>query len=432
MTPKTNTPSHGSTTAMGFCLQNGMVLAAVSQGSKLTDLFVEQEIPTGAGTVGNIYKGRVIQVVPTLQACFVDIGLLKHGFLSMSDVSYEAVERSRKGKQGKKNVEDLFRPGDPVIVQIEKAARGDKGVTLTTKISLPGRYAVYMPYGRDVYVSRQIQSGAERDRLRKLLRETQWPMGGIILRTAAENKGKSELEEDIAYLIRTWRTIQREYDQTEGIRLLHQELGIVERTLRDHYHRGIRQIYYTEPWMGANAKHFLSIIAPRRTVGRMLRQVNARGIWSQLEVRKEIEQLFHKRVHLPCGGTMIIEEMETLTAIDVNTGKNIAGTTHEETILMTNMEAAEEIPRQLRLRQIGGIVVIDFIDMRLKKDRDRVLNTLNRNLERDRTPSDVLDFTEIGLVQITRQRTGRSLSMQLSEECPHCRGNGRVPTLTIE
>ena len=417
---------------MGFCVQDGMVLAAVTKGHKLTDFFVEQEVPTGLGTVGNIYKGRVTQVVPTLQAVFVDIGLLRHGFLSMSDVTYEAVERFRGSKRGRRSVEEVFRAGDPVIVQIEKESRGDKGATLTTKLSFPGRYAVYMPYGRDSHISRQIQNGDERTRLRKIIHGIELPTGGVILRTAAEERGKSELNEDIAYLTRTWQTVKREYNQTEGIRLLHHELGIVERTLRDHHHQGIERIFYTESWMGSNACDFLSIIAPRRHWARTLHQVSPGEIWSEMKLREELERLFRKRVRMPTGGTIIIEEMETLTAIDVNTSRNIAGKSHEETILATNLEAAEEIPRQLRLRQIGGIVVIDFIDMRLKKDRDRVLNTLERNLAKDRTASDVMDFTEIGLIQITRQRTGRSLTTQLSRECPHCNGDGRIPSLDFQ
>ena len=413
---------------MGFCVQNGLVLAAVARGQTLTDLFVEEEIPSGMGTVGNIYKGRVTQVVPTLQAAFVDIGLLRHGFLSMSDVAYDALE-GFKGSRGRRKVEELFRAGDPVMVQVEKEARGDKGVTLTTKVALPGRYAVFMPYGREFHISRQIQDEKERVRLRKITGEIDMPKGGLIFRTAADRKGKSELSEDIAYLSRTWRSIHREYEQTEGIRLLHQELGIVERTLRDHYHREIKTIYFTESWMGANAKHLLSIISPRRTLGRLLRQVRTNQIWSSMGLQNDLEQLFRKRVRMKCGGTIIIEEMETLTAIDVNTGRNIAGKTHDETIFTTNLEAAEEIPRQLRLRQIGGIVVCDYIDMHYKRDRDRVLSALKKNLALDRTASDTIDFSEIGLVQITRQRTGRSLSMQLSRECSHCSGNGRIPSL---
>ncbi len=387
---------------MGFTVQDGMVLGAVASNGTLTDFFVEQEIPTGLGKVGNLYKGRVTQVVPTLQAVFVDIGLLRHGFLSMNDVVYDAVERFRGAKRGRRKVEDVFRTGDPVLVQIEKESRGDKGATVTTKISIPGRYVVYMPYGRENHISRQVQGETERNRLRRITNEIELPQGGLILRTAAKDKGKRELAADIGYLTRTWQAVSSGYEQTEGIRLLHAELGIVERTLRDHYHRDIKKVYFTEPWMGANAEHFLSIIAPRRSLKSLLQKVEGREIWKRMHLVEDLERLFRRRTRMPCGGTIIIEEMETLTAIDVNTSRNIAGKSHDETILITNMDAAEEVPRQLRLRQIGGIVVIDFIDMRFKKDRDRVLTILTRHL-----------------------------ATQLSTECEHCGGNGRIPSLAF-
>ena len=188
---------HGLTTAMGFTVQEGMVLGAVASNGTLTDFFVEQEIPSGLGKVGNLYKGRVTQVVPTLQAVFVDIGLLRHGFLSMNDVVYDAVERFRGSKRGRRKVEDVFRAGDPVLVQIEKESRGDKGATVTTKISIPGRYVVYMPYGRENHISRQVQGETERNRLRQITDEIELPQGGLILRTAAKDKGKRELAADI-------------------------------------------------------------------------------------------------------------------------------------------------------------------------------------------------------------------------------------------
>ncbi|MFH1743452.1 MAG: ribonuclease E/G, partial [bacterium] len=226
-----------------------------------------------------------------------------------------------------------------------------------------------------------------------------------------------------------WERIQREYKRTEGIRLLHSELGLVERALRDHFQKEIKSVVVSSEEYRNRTRQFLRVIAPRTKTDRLIHVTDSTKLWQELGIEDRLREIFSNRVRLESGGTLIIEEMETLTAIDVNTGRFSGGSGPEDTIYRTNTEAAEEIPRQLRLRQIGGIIVIDFIDMRLKRHRDQVYRTLEREMAQDRTPSDALQFTEIGLVQMTRQRTGRSLRQRLSTPCSHCKGVGFVPSL---
>lgn len=403
-------------------------IVAVTEGKHLTDLFVDPVHPTGGGVAGNIYEGVVSAVVPHLQAAFIDIGVLKHGFLSIDDLIYRSLEHeARKGD--KRNIQTWLRQGDQLIVQVEKEALGDKGPALTTKISLPGRYVVFMPYGNKINISRQISSEKERKRLHEIAKETFSQDGGWIIRTAAGGRTKGELKDDSDYVRRLWNRIERESERTEGIRLLHRELGVVERALRDHFRREMEMIVVGSEEYRNRVRQFLRIIAPRTKTDKLIRQVDPSKVWQELGVVDRLNEIFSNRVQLELGGSLIIEEMETLTAIDVNTGKFSGGKDLEDSIYRTNLEAASEIPRQLRLRQIGGIIVVDFIDMRLKRHRDQVFRTLEREMSQDRTPSDTLQFTEIGLVQMTRQRTGRSLHRRLSRQCTHCKGSGTIPVL---
>ena len=409
----------------------GHEIVAVTRKNQLTDLLVQENLPTGGSTAGNIYKGIVNAVVPHLQAAFLDIGVLKNGFLSIDNLVYRLVDREGH-RGGRRTIESLLHEGDQLMVQVEKEALGEKGPSLTTKISLPGRYVVYMPYGRGVHISRQITQEKERKRLHEIAEEVFQKEGGYIIHTAASGRSKSDLKADAEYVHRLWKRIQREYERTEGIRLLHKELGVVERALRDHYQKEVSAILVGCEEHRNRVCQFLRVIAPRTDVDRLVQKVDPKEVWRKSGVLERLKEIFSNRVRLESGGTLIIEEMEALTAIDVNSGKFSGGSGLDETIYKTNMEAAVEIPKQLRLRQIGGIIVIDFIDMRLKRHRDNVYRALEREMAHDRTPSDTLQFTEIGLVQITRQRTGRSLRQRLSSPCPHCKGAGFIPLLQFE
>lgn len=421
-------PSSSAKQQIGVNRDGGLEIVAVTTGDHLTYLFVQEEQPTGGSVAGNVYKGVVTAVVTHLQAAFIDIGVLKNGFLSNKDLLYRSLERkARKGDR--RSIQSWLREGDQIMVQVEKEALGGKGPSLTTKISLPGRYVVYMPYGRRVHISRQISEEKERKRLHKIAQEIFSGQGGFIIRTAAEGRSKGELRTDSDYVRRVWQRIDHQYHMTEGVRLLHSELGVVERALRDHFQREVKAIIVGSEEHRDRVTQFLRVIAPRTKTDQLVRLVDPSRVWKDLGVVDRLGEIFSNRVRLESGGTLIIEEMVTLTAIDVNTGRYSGGLGIEETIYKTNMEAAVEIPRQLRLRQIGGIIVIDFIDMRLKRHRDQVYRTLEREMARDRTPSDTLKFTEIGLVQMTRQRTGRSLRQRLSTVCPHCNGAGFIPSL---
>ncbi|HPA46219.1 MAG TPA: Rne/Rng family ribonuclease [bacterium] len=424
-------PSSSSPLLIAMNRMEGHEIVAVTRKNQLTDLLVQENLPTGGSTAGNIYKGIVNAVVPHLQAAFLDIGVLKNGFLSIDNLVYRVVDRDTH-RGGRRTMESLLREGDQLMVQVEKEALGEKGPSLTTKISLPGRYVVFMPHGRGVHISRQITQEKERKRLHEIAEEVFLKEGGYIIRTATSGRSKSDLRADAEYVHRIWKRIEREYERTEGIRLLHKELGVVERALRDHYQKEVSAILVGSEEHRNRVCQFLRVIAPRTEVDRLVQKVDPKEVWRKSGVLERLKEIFSNRVRLESGGTLIIEEMEALTAIDVNSGKFSGGSGLDETIYKTNMEAAVEIPKQLRLRQIGGIIVIDFIDMRLKRHRDNVYRALEREMAHDRTPSDTLQFTEIGLVQITRQRTGRSLRQRLSSPCPHCKGAGFMPSLQFE
>ena len=420
---------------MIFANEAGYSLAVIAEDNRITDFWILEEQRVDRGTTGNVYRGVVAKVVPALNAAFIDIGLEKDGFLSFDDLgpnvksSHKSTQRS---KHKSKRIDEVLHMGDSVLVQIAKEPIADKGPSLTGKISLPGRFLVYMPYTRAIRMSRML-SDAEKKGFHELVKKDLEVSGGIIFRTASKGRDGKEILHDLAYLTRIWKRIEKEYDSDVGVKLIHKEIELFERVLRDNYSVNIDEIVVDHPRLKYRIDQFLNVIAPRARPEKQIKfhDFKERSIWSAFNLVRDIDRLFSKYVYLDCGGYIIIEEMETLTAIDVNTGKNVAGKTQDQTILETNLEAAQEIPRQLRLRQIGGIIVIDFIDMRLRRDQDKVFKVLERELAKDRTPSDIQQFTDLGLIQVTRQRSGKSLSQRLTYTCPHCNGSGRRPSIAL-
>ncbi len=420
---------------MIFANEAGYQVATITENDRLTDFWIQEEQRVDRGTSGNIYRGTVEKVLPALNAAFVDIGLDRHGFLSFSEVGVEnRMNRNRKkrGNQQKKKTESPLKEGQTVLVQISKEAIADKGPALTGKISLPGRFLVYMPGARAIRMSKMLDS-AERKRFHELLEKEFTLEGGLILRTAAQGRSKKEIQHDLGFLTRTWKRIQKDFEVAEGPKLVHREFELFEKVLRDNFSTTIDEIVVDHPRLKYRIAQFLKVIAPRSNPDKLIKfhMDKDHSVWSTYNLVRDFDRLFTKQVSLDCGGYIIIEEMETLTAIDVNSGKNIDGKTQEETILETNLEAAEEIPRQLRLRQIGGIIIIDFIDMRLKRNQEKVFKALDRELKKDRTPSDIMQFTDLGLIQITRQRLGKSLTKRLTYSCPHCNGSGLRPSISL-
>ncbi len=412
-------------TRMVFAVEAEYNIGLITDKNRLVDFWIEHEDSAQHGISGNIYRGVVSNVLPGLNAAFADIGLEKHGFLSFHDLGPEI---GKKGRQSKKEL----KVGDKVLVQMAKEAIADKGPALTGKISIPGRFLIYMPYTDVIRMSRMIDD-KEREWLRELVEREVNREGGVIFRTASKGRSAREILDDLTWLTQTWENIENEFTSGSGPKLIHRELELFERMIRDEFTHDVEEIVIDHPRLKHRIAEFLKKVAPRvdPEVLITIHSDKKQSIWQKLDLKHDIDRLFSKNIHLDCGGRLIIEEMETLTAIDVNTGKNVAGKTADQTILETNLEAAREIPRQLRLRQIGGIIVVDFIDMRVKKDKDKVFQTLEAELERDRTPSDIQEFTDLGLIQITRQRSGKSLTYRLTYTCPHCQGSGKKPSINL-
>ncbi len=423
------------TQRMIFANEAGYLIAAIAEDNRLIDFWIQEEQRVDRGTSGNIYRGTIATVVPALNAAFVNIGLDRHGFLSFNElgpVNQSSKRKKGRGKSKKASIETALQIGDTVLVQIAKESIGDKGPSLTGKISLPGRFLVYMPYAHAIRMSKMLEDSGKKF-FYDLVKKEMDLKGGLIFRTASKGRSKKDILNDLAFLTRTWKRILKEFEEGSGPKLIHREFELFERVLRDSFSNNIDEIVLDHPRLKYRVSQFLKIISPRSNPDKLIKfhTDKERSIWSTYNLVRDYDRLFSKTVYLNCGGYLIIEEMETLTAIDVNSGKNIAGKTQEETIAETNLEAAQEIPRQLRLRQIGGIIVADFIDMRLKRNQEKVFKMLDRELKKDRTPSDITPFTDLGLIQITRQRVGKSLTKRLTYTCPHCNGSGLRPSISL-
>lgn len=417
---------------MIFANEAGYSIAIIADDHHLTDFWIEEEQTYDRGISGNIYRGVVSRVLPSLNAAFVNIGLEKDGFLSFADLGSDFRSSNQSGPSRQSRSEPPLKVGDRVLVQMAKEMIADKGPSLTAKISLPGRFLVYMPHADAIRMSRMLND-REKKRFRDLVGKEFQLQGGLIFRTASKGRSLSDIQTDLNYLTRTWKRIQKDFEEGEAPRRIHQELKLFERVLRDQFAGEIDEIVIDHPRLKYRIANFMKTIVPQCTPDDLIKfhTDSSRSVWSKYNLVRDIDQLFTNRIRLSCGGFLIIEEMETLTAIDVNTGKNVAGKTQEQTIVDTNLEAALEIARQLRLRQIGGIIIIDFIDMRLKRNQEKVFKTLESELEKDRTPSDIQQFTDLGLIQLTRQRSGESLTKRLTYTCPHCNGSGRRPSILL-
>lgn len=419
---------------MIFADESSYSIAAICEGDKLTDFWIEEDQSIDRGAAGNIYRGVVSRAIPALNAAFVDIGHDKDGFLSFQDLGPEIYKQRKAGKLKKHvdNIADVLRPGDKVLVQMAKEAIGDKGPSLTTKMSIPGRFLIFMPYMQEVRMSRQLNA-KEKKQLEDMIKKDVEPDCGLIVRTAASGVNVKDIRQDLQYLTRSWKTLQRDFEAGDKPRCIHKEFDLYERVLRDHFSQDIDEIVVYHPRLKYRIVESMKIVSPRRDPEDFIHihLDKDQTVWKAYDLEADIERLFGNVVFLDCGGYIIIEEMETLVAIDVNSGKNVSGKDLEKTIFETNHEAALEVARQLRLRQLGGIIIVDFIDMRLKRDQDRIHRTIERELVKDRTPTDLEQFTDLGLIQITRQRSGRSLTKRLTYTCAHCKGSGRLPLLSL-
>lgn len=416
---------------------------AVLESGIVTELYHERE--KEKGIVGNIYKGKVLKVLPGMEAAFVDIGVERAAFLYVDDVlsetdifeeTQEADEQSDVStrKEDRPPIEELLKEGQDILIQVSKGPIGTKGARITSHISLPGRNLVYMPSMNTLGVSRQIINDEERFRLKEIMNRIRPDRGGFIVRTVAENKNEEELRSDMNFLVSLWDGIVKEYQELEAPAQLHSDLDVVFRTIRDILSPEVRHLILDNKKQFQEVKKFLKHYLPRyRSVLELFSK--SIPVYDYYGIESEIDRALSQKVWLRSGGYLIIDQTEALTTIDVNTGRFVGQESHEKTILKTNLEATEELVYQLQLRNIGGIIIIDFIDMELSEHRHRVYQALKDQLRHDKARSKILQISEMGLVEMTRKRDRENLERYLCSPCPYCEGKGRIkalPTISYE
>ncbi len=376
------------------------------------------------GLVGNIYKGRVCRVLPGMQAAFVDIGLERAAFLHVSDIVLPE-SNVRTGE-----ITDLLREGQEVVVQVVKDPLGTKGARLTTNISIPSRYLVFMPSLRNIGVSQKIEQESERQRLRDLLASfarVSGTGGGFIARTAAEGVESSSLEEDMLFLARLWESLQERCAAAEGVALIHEDIPLALRALRDLVGPEVEKVRVDSRSTVERAKDFALKYIPD-IEAKLDYYAGERPLFDLYNVEDEIQKALERKVQLKSGGHLVIDQTEAMTTIDVNTGAFVGHRNLEETIFKTNLEAAQAICRQLRLRNLGGIIIIDFIDMTEDDHKRQVMRAMEKCLAKDHAKTHISEVSPLGLVQMTRKRTRESLEHILCEPCPTCSGRGSLKT----
>ena len=461
------------------------VRVALLEDNTLAEFSLERD--AHRGLAGNIYKGKVTRVLPGMQAAFVDIGLEKAGFLHVSDFHgesdgfssiaevlgeedvetdeplsppLEAIDDSaqpddpgngkdgdepapepssprrrqhqqRRPQRSRLPIEQQLKRGQEIIVQIAKEPMGTKGARLTSSISLPGRYLVYTPTSGHLGVSRRIASAEERARLRAAVKEVRPPQGGFIVRTACEGLSRREIQRDIAFLTKTWTSILKKSEKCQPASMLYSDLDVALRTVRDLFSSEVDRLWCDEPNTYSRIAQFVQTYMPRLRARVMLHQ-EAEPIFDRFNIEPQIERALERKVWLKSGGYLVFDQAEALTAIDVNTGRFVGKRNQDETVLKTNLEAVEEVVKQLRLRNIGGIIIVDFIDMSREADRKKVSEALTTALKRDKARTSALKISELGLVQMTRKRTRESLEALLTEQCPRCQGRRVIKSVATQ
>jgi len=376
-------------------------------------------------TQGNMYKGIIARVEPSLQAAFVDYGAERHGFLQISDIHSDYYNDYPSGKP---TIRQLVKRGQELLVQVVKDPQGTKGALLTTFLSLAGRLVVLMPGSGNLGVSRKIEAEAERSRLKQIIHGLKPPEEfGLIVRTAGEGASKTALTKDYRYLMRLWKTLKGNVMHMAAPVLMHKESSLVERSLRDNFTPEVTEILIDNEAVYNEARQFMGIISPKyKKIVKLYK--GDKPIFTKYELERKITSIFENRVEMKSGGSIVIEQTEALVSIDVNSGKATREKSIESTAFQTNLEAAEEIARQLRLRDMGGLIVIDFIDMRDTKHRREVEQTLKRFLKFDRAKTRVGRISMFGLMEMIRQRIRPSIRFGSYVLCLHCKGKGQIPT----
>jgi ribonuclease E len=398
----------------------GVIQMAVLEGRVLVEHYVSRSQDDATSIDGNIYLGKVQNVLPGMEAAFVDIGTPKNGVLYRGDVTFDESEV----EEAQPKIERLLKNGQPVLVQVTKNPIGAKGARLTQEVSLAGRFVVMVPGQPATYgISKRLPDD-ERRRLRKVLEGIRPPDAGLIVRTAAEGATPDELARDLARLQDQWKQISALTERGKPAKLLYQEPALVVRVIREEFTKEYRSIVIDDPALYEDVKSYVEAIAPELAERVELYDDPDLPVFERFHVHEQLHKALDRKVWLQSGGSLIIERTEALTVIDVNTGKNVGKSNLEETVYVNNLEAADEVARQLRLRDIGGIIVIDFIDMEIRKNRDEVIKAFREALARDKTRTQVFDISELGLVEMTRKRISEGLVEAFSETCPNCAGRG--------
>ncbi len=410
---------------------------ALLENSLVTEIYIDRK--KDRGIAGNVYKGRIMKVLPGMQAAFIDIGLEKSAFLYVGDVFDSTseytplmedegleLEIEPKRKRAHANqIEDLLQEGQEILVQVSKEPISTKGARVTTYISIPGRYLVMMPGVNHIGVSRRIENGEERKRLREIVSRLRKPNTGYIIRTASQGRSEDDFVADIEFLSRLWDNVQKKKERASAPALLHNELDLVFRVIRDVFTRDVDKMVIDSPDEYQRVREFVDSYIPQ--LGRRVKPYDGDDpIFDHYGVEIEISRALGRKVWLKSGGYIIVDQTEALAAIDVNTGRYVGKRTLEDTILKTNLEAVREIAYQLRLRNIGGIIILDFIDMEREDNRRKVYSALQEALANDKAKTTISHISPIGLIEMTRKRIRESLGRTLCEPCPYCDGRGYI------
>ncbi len=396
-------------------------MVAVTEDHKLVEIYFERT--ENRSIMGNIYKGKVENVLPGMQAAFVNMGEAKNGFLYVNDAVPRQMDAEGNVLEPKNAIDEVLKQGQEITVQIMKEPVGSKGARITTHPTLPGRFVVLMPTVKYIGISRRIEDEAERDRLKNLMGEILGDKMGAIIRTSAAGVGREELEKDVKMLMHQWYRIQQKAFKAAAPALVHKDYTLLERMVRDIFVGEIDKIYADSVDTKEKLRDILDFFVPE---DKDKVTVAARDIMQVNDIAAQLERALKNKVWLKCGGYLIIEQMEALTVIDVNTGKYVGERDLENTVFTTNIEAATEIAKQLRLRNIGGIIIIDFIDMQDEKDKEEILCHLAKELKKDRIKTNIMGLTQLGLVEMTRKKNGKVLSSVLMKDCAFCGGRGKV------
>src|SRR5437868_11437867 len=411
---------------------------AVLDEGQVVELWVER---TRQRTiVGNIYKGRVTKVLPGMQSAFVDLGLERDAFLYVSDVIDDIEDFDTNGEdevslddvtpQARPEISDLLREGQEVLVQVSKDTIAGKGARITSHVTHPDRFLVYMPTVNHIGVSRRSENEEERMRLKNVLAAIRPPgAGGFIVRTAGEEREEEEFRADLKYLIDLWEQIRRRAEKASAPSAIHNDLDLVLRTIRDVLSPEFKSVWVDDVDQYQRVVEFLNQIQPN-LVSRVRLYRRDEPIFDEFGIEPEIAKALKSKVWLKSGGYIVINQTEALVAIDVNTGKYVGKRNLEETVFRTNVEAAKEIVRQIRLRDLGGIIVLDFIDMEDMSNRARLFEALENEIRKDRSKTKILQISEFGLIEMTRKRVRQSLERSLTQACPYCGGSGRIKSNT--